>query len=302
VSDCIAVSVNQLPAGICKRCAKIYKRFVTGALNFIKHKKGNYCECKKAGASISLPFLFTMCVVKLFAAARQAAFADIASNLIRMLPTLWIDHFMLGYYDLAKGIEWFKRHTGIEPVFGGRHPGRGTQNAMVSLSPNVYLEIIAPDPDQPVNVFTEQLEQIKTVPALITWAMATNDIQRLKTEMQNDKISPSDIVEGSRKREDGSTLKWKMFYAKTTDTRYFFPSAIPFFIEWEHTPFHPAQTSPSGCTLLSFTAHHPEATRYVQSLRRSSLNIPFIKDDDMRMNLSINSPQGIVNFINIPQL
>jgi hypothetical protein len=213
-----------------------------------------------------------------------------------MEPLVWIDHFMLGYHNLDKGIQWFRAHTGIEPVFGGRHPGRGTQNAMVSLSPEIYLEIIAPDPDQPSNAFTESLMSIRVAPALITWALATSDIQQLKAGFKTDKIESSEIVEGSRKREDRSILKWKMLYAHSTDIRYFSPSAIPFFIEWENMDLHPARTSPQGCNLLSFTAHHSEANRYIRSLKRAGFNAPFVQSQEMNMELVINSPRGEVNF------
>jgi hypothetical protein len=219
-----------------------------------------------------------------------------------MMPSVWIDHFMLGYHDLNKGIKWFQAHTGIEPVFGGKHPGRGTQNAMVSLSPGIYLEIIAPDPDQPLNIFTEELMQIKTAPALITWALATDDIQKLKAELEVDKIVSSEVVEGSRKREDGSTLGWKMLYAHTTVTQYFIRSAIPFFIEWKSIELHPARTSPPGCTVLSFRAHHREAGHYLRSFSRFGFNAPFVQGHEMSMDLAINSPRGVVNFMESSEL
>src|SRR6478672_9201720 len=84
-----------------------------------------------------------------------------------------VDHVLLGAPDLDKAIAWFEARTGVKPVFGGIHPGRGTRNALASLGPRQYLEIIAPDPAQKAFNFQIDLRKL-AAPKVVNWAVAAD--------------------------------------------------------------------------------------------------------------------------------
>src|SRR5215472_4534042 len=93
-----------------------------------------------------------------------------------------LDHILLGVADLDSGIAWVEQRTGVRAVFGGVHPGRGTRNALLSMGPRRYLEIIAPDPQQTnatsANEMVNRLRALQE-PQLVGWASHTNDLASL---------------------------------------------------------------------------------------------------------------------------
>src|SRR5262245_11630720 len=93
-----------------------------------------------------------------------------------------LDHILLGASDLDAGIAWVEQHTGVRAAFGGVHPGRGTRNALLALGPQRYLEIIAPDPKQPVQGLALQLQSMNE-PRVFNWAVHTGDIASAAKEV-----------------------------------------------------------------------------------------------------------------------
>lgn len=196
-----------------------------------------------------------------------------------------IDHVILAVNDLDKGVAQFKSMTGIEPVYGGVHPNSFTHNALVSLSGNTYLEIIAPRPDAQ-NV----PEEFKKYDSLTPWGWAINtkNIEDTKERMKAYGFVSSENQPGSRSKPDGTLLSWTTFVLQ--DQRDF-----PFFIEWGKGVVHPSTTSPKGCVLRGLSISSTNEKSFVKL--NSALNLGLrLSEGEFKMKLVIETPKGEVVF------
>jgi len=159
-----------------------------------------------------------------------------------------IDHLLYGVPELEAGMDEVERRLGVRPAPGGRHPAYGTRNALLSLGPDRYLEVIAPDPGLPVppRGIGFGLAGV-TEPRLVSWALRHPEIDAA-TEL----AGLGRVEAGSREREDGTVLRWRLTdpYAERMG------GVVPFLIDWGEAP-HPAASSPEGGRLIELRIEHP---------------------------------------------
>ena len=199
-----------------------------------------------------------------------------------------VDHLVWCVPGLDAGISAFAALTGITAGPGGSHPGVGTHNALVSLGPRTYLEIIAPDPAQrdyrSPRVF--RLDEI-CAPTLVTWSANSAQIPTLAGTRFPDGQRLGELRSMSRVRPDGLELNWTMTdpYAEIDH------GLVPFLIDWGNTP-HPGGSAPRGITLLELRAWHPDADAVNANLRRLAIDIRVESASEPRLAAILDTPMG----------
>jgi glyoxalase-like protein len=199
-----------------------------------------------------------------------------------------LDHILLGCNDLQRGIDFVGQHTGVRAVFGGVHPGRGTQNALLSLGERRYLEIIVPDPGQPdaKNPLALHLKKL-SVPQIVGWAAHPGDLSSLAKKLGDAGVAFEGPTPGSRKRPDGKTLSWKTLNLK--DDR---GGVLPFFIEWSADSKHPSEDAPHGCKLDSFSAISANPDGMLKLLKTLGLEMPVVRGEKEHLVAQLSSSKG----------
>jgi len=201
------------------------------------------------------------------------------------VPTL-LDHVLLGCSDIEHGIAFVEERTGVRAKFGGVHPGRGTQNALLSLGARRYLEIIAPDPKQSGSLQYPVITRL-TEPRLIGWAAHPNDLRSLAAKLAQSGVAVDGPTPGSRRRPDGRVLQWKTLTVKENTA-----DLLPFFIEWSSDSIHPSADSPKGCSLVRFEAASPDPAALLSRVALLGLDLPVVKGDNPQLRARIAGPKA----------
>src|SRR5262245_27283890 len=136
------------------------------------------------------------------------------------------DHLVVGIRSLGGGIGQFKHLLGVEPAAGGTHPGRGTENALASLGPDEYLEIIAPQAEARLSDSDAKLRELDRL-TIVSWAVAVDNADNVRETLKAKGFATTLPQHGSRVTPSGERLEWEVF--KVSDAKI---AGAPFFIEW----------------------------------------------------------------------
>ena len=200
-----------------------------------------------------------------------------------------VDHLVYGVPDLPAGVGAMERLLGVRATLGGKHLGGGTHNALLSLGRGSYLEIIAPDPEQPEPSMPRPfgLDHLRE-PGLITWALRVQDIESRVKGAKERGYDPGPVLVMSRKRPDGAELRWRLAFSLQAPG-----DIVPFLIEWEPGE-HPSETSPGGCTLIDLEAEHPHPEKVQPMLEALGVDLAVAEGGRPALIATIDCPRGRV--------
>src|SRR3954470_18751656 len=222
------------------------------------------------------------------ALAGGTALGSLLAEAADEVPSM-LDHILLGCGDLDAGITFVEQHTGVRAAFGGVHPGRGTRNALLSLGERRYLEIIAPDPQQPRSSDVRQLYRIES-PRLIGWAAHVGDIEAVQRQLTAAGIAFEPVRAGARERPSGQTLRWKALSLRDDAG-----GLLPFFIEWSKDAVHPSADAPKGCQLDRFELSTPRARELHAVATKVHLDVNVADGPQPVLRAALKGPKGALS-------
>jgi hypothetical protein len=168
------------------------------------------------------------------------------------------DHAIIAVRDLAGAAERY-RAAGFLVQDGGKHPGRGTANAIVRFGLD-YLELITVESADAAiaaggnsRVTAELLAEREG--GLLGYALATNDIEGLAARLAEAGVEATGPVAGERLRPDGQRLDWRLLIPFGTS----WGTPWPMFIQWN--------TSEAERLAVERPGNHPNAVTGVAGIQ-----------------------------------
>ena len=201
----------------------------------------------------------------------------------------WIDHLVLAAPSLDIGCRAAEALTGVAPVFGGVHSGAGTHNALLSLGPPTYLEVIARDPAQ-ADVPPSPLvpEDLGEEPRLVAFAVGCDDIDAAVAALRAAGLTGTGDPFGmERQRPDGVVLSWRVAFVVGGRIG----GATPFLISWD-SGGSPAYDAPAGGRLVALGAGDPDPAQARLVLEVLGVDVLIESSPTRRLEATITDPSG----------
>jgi len=204
-----------------------------------------------------------------------------------------IDHLVVTAPKLSVGVQYVEQKLGCEMQPGGQHARMGTHNALLKISENCYLEVIAIDPNAPpprrARWFELDALRADDRPRLAAWVVRTNNL-RMAAEV-------AELDLGAVEEMNRGPLEWLITIPANGQLP--FNGVAPALIQWKCEQHPVTRMAESSISAIQLTGRHPEARQINNLLHR----IGFVGDvaidepsDGVTVSLSatLQTARGIV--------
>ena len=197
-----------------------------------------------------------------------------------------LDHvsYVASHDQISDVVNRIGSQIGTAFVDGGIHPKFGTRNFTAPLLNGQYIEIVCPL-DHPATDITPFGRAVKAKAdeggGWLTWVFNIENISLIE-----DKFGRK-AVEGSRKKPDGTELRWKQIGVKDI----FLMNELPFFVQWQ-TKNHPSEDGIAEARIKKL--HISSANKLGKSIFKEE-----IKNSLIGIDIEWINPDHIENFVGI---
>ena len=167
-----------------------------------------------------------------------------------------IDHIVIGAANLISGTKILETKLSTKFSPGGEHMIMGTHNKLLKLQSNIYLEIIANNPNvsKPSRQRWFSLdessikEKIKKSPRLLCWVL---EVDNIEDTVKKCGYNPGEILQLSR-----DDLTWKVTIP--SDGKLVENGVLPVLIEWPSNQHPSKKLNNSKVSINKISLFHPE--------------------------------------------
>ena len=167
-----------------------------------------------------------------------------------------IDHVVIGAANLISGTSILENKLNTKFSPGGEHQVMGTHNKLLKLQSNMYLEVIAhnPDADIPSRPRWFSLdesnikEKIKNSPRALCWVLEVNNIE---DTVKKCGYNPGEVLQLTR-----DELTWKV--TVPSNGKLVENGVLPVLIEWPSNQHPSKKINNSKVSLNKISLFHPE--------------------------------------------
>ena len=207
-----------------------------------------------------------------------------------------IDHIVIGTTNLFLGTKILETKFNTKFSPGGEHQIMGTHNNLLKLQSDIYLEVIAnnPNSEEPFRQRWFSLDEVRTKkkietsPRALSWVLQVNDIENTVKKCG---YNPGEILQISR-----GELTWKITIP--SNGMLVDNGVLPALIEWPNDQHPSKKLTNSNVSINMLSLFHPEPYKIkniISNLIESDLIQVFEGFPKIEFNLTTPNGKVLIN-------